>query len=207
MGRRLVDRAGLARHQRAEIAEGRGDVAHVGAALGERLAGVERLQPGQVLGVAVDPIGDAVQQPGALADASLAPGAVVEGRAGGGDGAAGIHAVGLGGLRDHALVDRADDVAGGLGRGGLPLAGDEKLGRGHGQILGSGPVEDGRGRLIVVRKPAGRHPFSDVDMVENVTAGDDQRKKEHVACGQVRPVRACKSGALSPRPHPTGQPP
>ncbi|KDB51410.1 hypothetical protein X805_29910 [Sphaerotilus natans subsp. natans DSM 6575] len=40
----------------------------------------------------------------------------------------------------------------------------------------------------MVRKPAGRHSFSDTDRVENVIAGDDQRKKEHVACRQVRPA-------------------
>jgi hypothetical protein len=40
---------------------------------------------------------------------------------------------------------------------------------------------------------AGRQSFSDVDMVENVIAGHDQREKEHVACRQVHPAQACKS--------------
>ncbi|MNS58500.1 hypothetical protein D3C72_914220 [compost metagenome] len=137
MVRGFVDGARLGCDQPRKVAEGGGDIAHVGAALGQRLAGVERLQSGELLGIAVNQFGDLVQQPGAVTDGRLAPRAV-EGLARSGDGQARIGAGGFGGLGDHGLVGRAEDGARALVDGRLPLAVDIELGLDH--CCGSGSV-------------------------------------------------------------------
>ena len=67
------------------VAEDLGDVGHVPAALAHGLAGVQRLLGGELLEVAVEEVGHAIEQRGALADVGARPVGRVEGAAGGGD--------------------------------------------------------------------------------------------------------------------------
>ena len=75
--------AGLLVGEVRVVAEDAGDVGHVPSALAHRLAGVHRLEPGQLLEVPVDERGDAVQQRGPLAGRRVRPVGSVEGAASG----------------------------------------------------------------------------------------------------------------------------
>ena len=73
------DPAGVLGGDPAVVAEDRDDVGDVVLALDQPLAGVERLQPGDGVGVALEQVGDAEQQVAALAGGRARPGPVVEG--------------------------------------------------------------------------------------------------------------------------------
>ena len=94
------------------VAEHRRDVVDVDPALGQRLSGVPGLQPRQRLLVALQQIGDPVEQRGALGDGGGRPCAVVERRARRGDGVACVLGGGLVDDRGDAAVGGVDDRRG-----------------------------------------------------------------------------------------------
>ncbi len=98
-----------------------------GAGLGDRLAVVEHFQRGQFFFVLLDQIGQAIQQPAAVAGVHLRPGARLERLAGGGHGPIDVGRVPLGHLGNHFFgrrVNRFERLAAG---GRRPLATDETL--------------------------------------------------------------------------------
>ncbi len=110
------------------VPEHGGDVVDVDAGLGQRLARVERLRARDLLAVALEQVGDAVQEGGAFGDRRPRPGPFVEGGAGGED--RGLRVLGRGLVDDleHLGVEGVHHVAGAAGRGGAPPAGDEQFG-------------------------------------------------------------------------------
>ena len=106
---RVDEPAGVLVGEVGVVAEDARDVGDVPAALAHRLAGVERLEPGHLLEVAVDQAGDAVEQRRALDRRAARPVGRVEGAAGGRD--RGLD-LGVGGdvdLGDDRRVGRVDD--------------------------------------------------------------------------------------------------
>src|SRR5262249_53943710 len=94
----------------------------LGPALGEDLAALPGHQASEVVGLALDELGEVVEQLGPVDTAGTAPGRV--GGAGGGDGP-----VGVVGRAERESADDRGEVAGAVAREGLaaggPLPGDE----------------------------------------------------------------------------------
>jgi hypothetical protein len=113
--------------ERPVVAEDGDDVVHVHLALAQRLAGVERLQPGDAVAVGDQEVRDAQQQLGAPGRGRRRPGAAVEGGARGADGGRGVVRGGLVDGLDHRGVERVDDLARAAVRGADPRAVDEQF--------------------------------------------------------------------------------
>lgn len=96
-----------------EVAEGVGDAVHVHAALFQGLARVAALQQPEAFAVAVEQVGGAAQQGGALQDGGLGPLPAVEGRAGGADGRVGVRGAALGDDGEDRGIRRVEDLSGG----------------------------------------------------------------------------------------------
>ena len=65
---------GVALGRAGVVAEGLDDHAHLAAGVGDRLAGVARLEPGEVLELLLERVGEPVEQRGAVAGRDRAPG-------------------------------------------------------------------------------------------------------------------------------------
>ncbi len=112
----------------------------LGPALGDDLAALPGHQPGQLIGVALDELGQVVEQLGPVNPAGASPGR--KGGAGGGDGLAGLLGRATGELT-HDLVIAGGVVVGKMAaQGRLPVAGNQVLalnrkgsGGGHGESL------------------------------------------------------------------------
>ncbi len=123
-----IDRlAALLVGQPGVVAEDPGDVVHVPAALLHRLAGIEALEPRQLLAIALDQRRQAVEQRAAPHCRGGGPFARVKGGARRGDGGAGILAGTLRDLGDHRAVGRVDDLPDGTRTRLDPFAVDKHL--------------------------------------------------------------------------------
>ena len=123
-----VDRSavGLLAGELGVVAEDLRDVGHVPAALAHGLAGVLGLLDGERLEVAVDEVGDAIEQRGALGGRGARPVGRVEGAAGRGDGLLHLRVRGDVDLGDDRSVGRVDDGAARAVAGRDPLTVDEQ---------------------------------------------------------------------------------
>src|SRR5262249_50986551 len=95
----------------------------LGPALGDDLAALAGHQPGQVVGLALDELGEVVEQVGVVDAAGAAPGG--EGGAGGGDGGLGLGLGAAGGDADHLIEAGGVAALEAAGGGSLPAAGDQ----------------------------------------------------------------------------------
>ena len=112
------------------IAEDPGDVGHVPAALAHRLAGVERLQASHLLEVAIDQLGDRVQDGGPLAGRRARPVGRIEGAPGCGNRRLDLAVRRHIDLADDGPIRRVHDRAALAAGGGDPLAVDVEAGHG-----------------------------------------------------------------------------
>src|SRR4029077_11673473 len=121
-------------------------------------AGVERLEPGHLLEVTVDELGDPIEQGRALDGRAVPPVRRVERPPRGGDRSGNL---GVGGdidLGDDGAVRRIDDRAAGTIRGRKPLAIDIETGHGREDVVTpEPPSRAGRAPRVraAVRAPAG----------------------------------------------------
>ena len=104
------DPVGFDAYQLRVVAENRCDVVDVDPAFDQGLAGVPGFQRRQILFVALQQVGDPVEQGGAFGHRRCGPCAVVERGAGGGDGISGIVGGGLVDDRGDAAGGRIDDL-------------------------------------------------------------------------------------------------
>ena len=100
----LVDEVGV-------VAEDLDDVVDVVAAFAERLAGVQRLGFGDHVPIALEQVGDPMEEGDAFADRGPRPVGLVEGTPGGVDRTLDIGVVGDIDLLDDGPVGRVDDIA------------------------------------------------------------------------------------------------
>ena len=119
--------AGLLGGDPSVVPEHRDHVGDVVLPLDEALARVERLHPGDVVGVALEEVGQPQQQVAALAARGGSPRPVDERRVGGGDGGLGVGRPGLVHLGDEGPVGRAADLPALTGERGDPCSVDVQI--------------------------------------------------------------------------------
>ncbi len=119
--------AGLLGGDPSVVPEHRDHVGDVVLPLDEPLARVERLHPGDVVGVALEEVGQPQQQVAALAARGGSPRPVDERRVRGGDGGLGVSRPGLVHLGDEGPVGRAADLPALTGERGDPCSVDVQI--------------------------------------------------------------------------------